>query len=59
MTAPPKSSPLALTGQGIRATASSVTSVVARTLAHTHAAFMPNPKWQHLALPFGSFLLCR
>ena len=59
MTTHPNSTTLALTGQSIRETASSVTSAVARMLAHTHAAFMPNPKWQHLALPFGSFLLCR
>jgi hypothetical protein len=43
----------------IRATASSMKSAAARMLAHTHAAFMQIPKWQHFALPFGSLLLCR
>jgi len=50
---------LALTGQSIRATASYVTSAVARMLVHAYAAILLTPKWQHFALPFGSLLLCR
>jgi hypothetical protein len=50
---------LALTGQSIRATASSRKSAVARMLALSHAAISPTPKCQHFALPFGALLLCR
>ncbi len=50
---------LALTGQSIRATASSVKSAAARMLAHIHATIAAPPKWQHFALPFGPLLLCR
>jgi len=50
---------LALTVQSIRTTASYITSAAARMLALVFTLIIPNPKWQHFALPFGSLLLCR